>query len=143
MRYSKVTDPKIWKRYAESSLDSAERLLEDPPIIGEAVSSCQQAVEKHLKLFLAHHGKPIPMIHDLDRLAMLVAEVKDFHLDRPTLFALTALYSDARYGAAENPDGSLPTLAEAQEYLSFARTVAQTISAEIGTTPSTTQDSLI
>ncbi|MFL5798538.1 MAG: HEPN domain-containing protein [Actinomycetota bacterium] len=46
----------------------------DPPLTGDAAFHCQQAVEKALKGFLAHHDHPFRKTHDIGELAMACLE---------------------------------------------------------------------
>jgi HEPN domain-containing protein len=114
------------------------------PDVAEIITfHCQQAVEKYLKAFLAAHRILIQKTHDLPKLYGEVKKIKDFGFDTDVLAELTNLYIENRYpfGAVFMAGGNPPSDEDAQAFLSFARTVAQTISAEIGTTPSTTQES--
>ena len=55
----RVADTRAWLEKAEQDLRSAQAdLAFAPPIMGDAVFHCQQAVEKALKAFLTWHDRP-------------------------------------------------------------------------------------
>jgi HEPN domain-containing protein len=125
-----------WLFFAENSLMAAESfdLMVNHRLTGEVAFNCQQAVEKYLKTFLVEHDSDYNKTHNLPKLHSMVTAIKDFGFDEDMIQKLSALYTIVRYSdsVSVDPSGTLPTTEEAQEYLAFARLVAQTISAELG-----------
>lgn len=59
-------DTRNWLAKAHLDLRSADAdLAAEPPILGDALFHCQQAVEKALKAFLTWHDTPLHKTHDL------------------------------------------------------------------------------
>ncbi len=59
-----------WLARARQDLRAAEvDLAAEPPLTGDAAFHAQQAVEKTLKGFLAHHDQPFRKTHDIGELA--------------------------------------------------------------------------
>ena len=62
----RVADTRAWLLKAGDDLRGAEVDLEAvPPLLGDALFHCQQAVEKSLKAFLTWHDHPFRKTHDL------------------------------------------------------------------------------
>jgi len=62
----RVADAGAWLAKANLDLRSAQVDVEaDPPLLGDALFHCQQAVEKALKAFLTWHDEPFRKTHDL------------------------------------------------------------------------------
>jgi HEPN domain-containing protein len=65
----RLADTRAWLGRAETDLRSARAdLAAAPPILGDALFHCQQAVEKALKAFLTWHDTPFRKTHDLGEL---------------------------------------------------------------------------
>ncbi|MGH7537641.1 MAG: HEPN domain-containing protein [Gemmatimonadales bacterium] len=61
----RVEDSRAWLAKADLDLRSARvDIAAEPPILGDALFHCQQAVEKGLKAFLTWHDQPFRKIHD-------------------------------------------------------------------------------
>lgn len=78
----KATDTRAWLEKALMDLRSARVDLDaTPPIVGDALFHCQQAVEKSIKALLTWHDQPFRKTHDLAdlgaRLAKLEPEMDD------------------------------------------------------------------
>ena len=70
MSPDKLAEVRGWLVKAKDDLRGAEiDLSASPPLSGDALFHCQQAVEKALKGFLTFHDRPFPKTHDLDELA--------------------------------------------------------------------------
>jgi HEPN domain-containing protein len=62
-----------WVRKAEGDVRVARNEAARPHPVRDAICfHCQQAAEKYLKALLCEQGLPIPRIHDLDDLLVLV-----------------------------------------------------------------------
>ena len=62
----KATDARAWLEKAHMDLRSARvDLAANPPIVGDALFHCQQAVEKAIKTLLTWHDQPFRKTHDL------------------------------------------------------------------------------
>ena len=62
----RAIDTRSWLAKAQVDLRSADAdLAAAPPILGDALFHCQQAVEKALKAFLTWQDTPFPKTHDL------------------------------------------------------------------------------
>jgi len=67
----RTADTQAWLEKAAMDLRSAEADLGvSPPIVGDALFHCQQAIEKALKAFLTWHDEPFRKTHDLGELGM-------------------------------------------------------------------------
>jgi len=65
----RAADTRAWLAKAALDLRSARAdLAASPPIRGDALFHCQQAVEKALKAWLAWHDRPFRKTHDLGEL---------------------------------------------------------------------------
>jgi HEPN domain-containing protein len=65
----RVADTRAWLEKAVIDLRSARVDLDAaPPIVGDALFHCQQAVEKALKALLCWHDQPFRKSHDLGEL---------------------------------------------------------------------------
>lgn len=70
MSPDKLAEVRGWIVKANDDLRGAEvDLAATPPLSGDALFHCQQAVEKALKGFLTLHDRPFRKTHDLDELA--------------------------------------------------------------------------
>ena len=62
----RVSETRSWLLKVSNDLRGAEvDLAADPPLTGDAMFHCQQAVEKALKAFLTWHDEPFRKTHDL------------------------------------------------------------------------------
>ncbi len=70
MSPDKFSEIRGWLVKALDDVRGAEvDLAANPPLSGDALFHCQQAVEKALKGFLTFHDRPFRKTHDLDELA--------------------------------------------------------------------------
>ena len=70
MSPDKLAEVRGWLVRAKDDLRGAEiDLSASPPLPGDALFHCQQAVEKALKCFLTFHARPFRKTRDLDELA--------------------------------------------------------------------------
>jgi hypothetical protein len=70
-----------WIEKARMDLRAARADLQAvPPITGDSLFHCQQAVEKALKSFLAAHERRLQKTHDLEALSIQCLEIAP-HLD--------------------------------------------------------------
>lgn len=95
-----------WLVRAGEDLATVEKLLDDEGLTNIAAFHAQQCIEKCFKALLEAAGKPVPRIHDLVRLAALVAEIYEIPVDETDLIELSTVYLDSRYPVAT---GYLPT----------------------------------
>jgi HEPN domain-containing protein len=106
MQAEKAAEVRSWLLKAATDLRAAGvDLGASPPLIGDAMFHCQQAIEKALKAFLTAHDDPFRKTHDLDELAIACGRID------PALEAevgpardLTAFAWEFRYpGEADEP----------------------------------------
>jgi HEPN domain-containing protein len=73
----RVADTRAWLAKALLDLRSARVDLDAaPPIVGDALFHCQQAVEKTLKALLCWHDQPFRKSHDLGELGARCVELE-------------------------------------------------------------------
>ena len=73
---ARVADTLAWLEKAAIDLRSGRVDLDaDPPILGDALFHCQQAVEKTLKALLTWHDQPFRKTHDLVELGVKCASL--------------------------------------------------------------------
>ena len=116
-----MADTRAWLARARDDLRGAEvDLAASPPLLGDAVFHCQQAVEKALKAFLTWHDRPFRKTHDLVELGAACVAV-DPTLE-PDLRGSAALTEYAwRYRYPGEP--SEPEEEEVRQSLDRARTI--------------------
>lgn len=120
-RLFRFDETQQWLQIAGEDLKSAEVLLQaSPPLLKQALFSCQQTVEKSLKAFLVYNDRPFGKIHDLHALARLCTAIDPSLAD----FVLPARQL-TRYAVEFRYPGELeqPTIEEALKWLAVARTV--------------------
>jgi HEPN domain-containing protein len=125
MQPEKVEEIRAWLRKSSSDLRAAAvDLAADPPLIGDALFHCQQAVEKALKAFLTAHDAPFRKTHDLDELATACGRI-DPGLARevdPALELTTFAWAFRYPGEREEPSRE-----EAEETLVLAKQVYEAV----------------
>ena len=122
----RVADTRAWLEKAEQDLRSAQAdLAFAPPIMGDAVFHCQQAVEKALKAFLTWHDRPFRKTRDLVELGGLCVALD---ADLETLLRPAAPLTEYAWKFRYPGDASVPTPAESEAALTLASLVVQTIS---------------
>lgn len=103
-----------WVAKAENDLRNAEVLLKEGGTVDAVCFHSQQAVEKYLKAFLAHHKLPVKKIHSLVALAKQGAQKEPRLLDFMGKYKiLEAFYIESRYP----PDSRVYTQDEGKEAL--------------------------
>lgn len=115
----KLADTQAWLKKAKDDLRGAEiDLSAVPPLLGDLMFHCQQAVEKALKAFLTWHDHPFRKTHDLVEVGAQCATLDPSLEDLLRRAApLTEYAWKFRYpGDAEEPEA-----AEAAEALGLAR----------------------
>lgn len=125
MSPDKLAEVRGWLVKAGDDLRAAEiDLAASPPLSGDALFHCQQAVEKVLKGFLTLHDRPFRKTHDLDELAAeceivdgTLTEVLDQARD------LTPFAWRFRYPGDDEP----PAVADVVEALALARAVVEKV----------------
>jgi HEPN domain-containing protein len=132
-RLFRLDETKQWLQIATEDLKSAEVLSQaSPPLLKQALFSCQQTVEKALKAFLVFNERPFGKIHDLDALGKLCTAIdpslSDFVLPvrRLTRYAVEFRYP----GELEQP-----TIEEAVKWLAVARTILAEITQRLPQEP--------
>lgn len=120
-----VADTKAWFVKAANDVRAAEHeFTAVPPLLGDIVFHCQQAVEKAMKGFLTWHDRPFRKTHSLEELGEQCLEIDSTLkplVDR--VVPLTEYVWKFRYpGQPEEPP-----VAEAQEALALAREVYEAI----------------
>jgi HEPN domain-containing protein len=131
---ARVEDTKAWLIRASEDLRGAEvDLAALPPLLGDALFHCQQAVEKVLKAFLTWHDLAIRKTPDL-----AVIGEKCVAVD-PTLNSMlrrSATLTEYAWKYRYPGDSSAPTQAEAEEALALA---GEVVKAVVSRLPSVTQ----
>ena len=133
MSPDKFAEIRGWLVKADDDLRGAEiDLAASPPLSGDALFHCQQAVEKALKGFLTLHDRPFRKTHDLDELAT-ECEQLDHSLVRVLDRArdLTPFAWRFRYPGDDEP----PPAAEIVEALALARDVVEEIRVRLPAAP--------
>lgn len=106
-----------WITKAENDLKNAEILLQEGGTIDATCFHSQQAVEKYLKAFLAHHKLPVKKTHSLVVIAKQGAQKDPHLLDFMEKYKiLEAYYIESRYP----PDTRVYTQDEGKEALDCA-----------------------
>ena len=120
---------RAWLAKGAGDLRSAQALLDlDPPETEAASFHSQQAAEKFLKGFLAHHGTEPPRTHDLSVLLDLAIDhQQDLETLREAVRFLVPYAVEVRYPFAAEP----PSAEEAQEALSQPRAICERIETEV------------
>ena len=125
MQPEKAEEVRSWLVKAETDLRAAGVDIGAlPPLVGDALFHCQQAVEKSLKAFLTAHDSPFRKTHDLDELALACGRV-DPALEREVDPAreMTAFAWKFRYPGETDE----PSREEAEAVLVLARKVYETV----------------
>ena len=107
-----IADTRGWLQKAEMDMRSAQvDLAAAPPIVGDALFHCQQAVEKTLKAFLTWHDHPFRKTHDLVELGVQCTAI-DAALEG--LLREAAPLTEYAWKFRYPGDVSEPTVAEAE-----------------------------
>ena len=134
MSPDKLAEVRGWLVKAKDDLRGAEiDLSATPPLSGDALFHCQQAVEKALKGFLTFHDRPFRKTHDLDELASDCERLDDSLvglLDRAR--DLTPFAWRFRYPG----DDQAPPAEEIEDVLVLARQVVEAVVSRIPGLPS-------
>jgi HEPN domain-containing protein len=87
-----------WNEIAENDLKMANIALEKKMNL-YAAFHCQQSIEKSLKaLFIFHNKETPPLIHDINKLYLLVVQhEKELQFDPEFLIKLSSYYITTRY----------------------------------------------
>lgn len=88
---------KEWLNRALEDLKTVEKLLDDEALTNIAAFHSQQCIEKCFKSVIEGAGKPVPRVHDLVRLAGIVADIEEIPADESTLIELSTIYLGSRY----------------------------------------------
>jgi HEPN domain-containing protein len=106
-----------WLARAQEDLRAVEMLLDDEGLTNIAAFHAQQCIEKCYKAVIEASGKPVPRVHDLVRLAALVAEIAEIPADEGILIELSTVYLGSRYPASTGflPSGK-PDLQDLRRY---------------------------
>ena len=122
---ARVADARAWLDKAALDLRSARVDLEAaPPILGDALFHCQQAVEKALKAFLAWHDHPFRRTHDLVELGVQCSTI-DAGLE--SLLRRAAPLAEYAWKFRYPGDVPEPTDTEAEGALRLAAAVVEAV----------------
>lgn len=125
MQPEKAEEVRAWLKKASSDLRAGGvDLAAHPPLIGDALFHCQQAVEKALKAFLTAHDAPFRKTHDLDELAIACGRINpDLQREVNPALELTTFAWAFRYpGESEEPSKE-----EAEEAMTLAKQVYEAV----------------
>jgi HEPN domain-containing protein len=116
---ARVSEVRAWFfRAAEDLRAATHELTADPPILGDLVFHCQQAVEKSMKGFLTWHDVTFRKTHSLEQLGEQCLTV--IPMLRPLVDRVVPLTEYAwRFRYPGEPDD--PSEGEAREALALAR----------------------
>ena len=116
---AKVSEVRAWfARAAEDLRAAAHELTAEPPILGDLVFHCQQAIEKSLKGFLSWHDIVFRKTHSLEELGEQCLHVgRDLQSLVDRVVPLTEYAWRFRYPG----DSEGPSLDEARGALDLAR----------------------
>ncbi len=117
-----------WLKAAEDDLRVIERIRRDKHLTHMVAFHAQQAVEKVLKAAIEEYELGSVRVHSLERLFEIVKPYSEIDADLLIIEMLDKLYVDARYPGNLGllPNG-MPSLAHAEKFNSFARTVYENI----------------
>jgi HEPN domain-containing protein len=125
----RVADTRGWLEKAAIDIRSARVDLEAvPPISGDALFHCQQAVEKVLKAFLAWHDHPFRKTRDLVELGVQCSSI-DAGLE--DLLRRAAPLTDYAWKFRYPGDVPEPTVTEADKALALAEKVVDPVLARL------------
>jgi HEPN domain-containing protein len=114
----RLADTRGWMQKAEMDMRSAQvDLTAVPPLVGDALFHCQQAVEKTLKAFLTWHDHPFRKTHDLVELGVQCSAI-DAELE--TLLREAAPLTEYAWKFRYPGDASEPTASEAEVAIDIA-----------------------
>jgi HEPN domain-containing protein len=117
----RIADTRAWLTRAASDLRGADLdLAADPPLLGDALFHCQQAVEKALKGLLAWHDVRFRKTHDLREVGGQVVEI---HPSLEDLLRRAAPLTEYAWKYRYPGEPEEPERAEAEASLSLAREV--------------------
>ena len=121
----RVADTRAWFSKARDDLRGAQIDLDaDPPLLGDVLFHCQQAVEKVLKGFLAWHDQPFRKTHDLGVVGLQCTEI-DGTLE--SLLRRAAPLTEYAWKFRYPGDVTNPELSEAKSSLALAQEVFEAI----------------
>lgn len=127
----RATDARRWLAKAEDDLRGAAiDLAAGPPLVGDALFHCQQAVEKAMKAFLAWGDEPFRKTHDLAELGRQVTALEPRFAELSSDVGWLTQYAWASRYPGESEEA---TLEEAQEGLVLARRVVAAVSGLVPT----------
>ncbi len=127
-REAAVRESLRWMQYAGEDLEVAARLTAGTPSAPRhACWLAQQAAEKSLKAALVLEGADFPYTHDLDALRNSLPDGWAVRETHPDLAELTEWAVESRYPG----DWEEPTYTDAVEAVSQARSVYESVSAEL------------
>jgi HEPN domain-containing protein len=125
MQPEKADEVRSWLVKAEADIRAAGvDIAALPPLVGDALFHCQQAVEKALKGFLTAHDVPFRKTHDLDELAIACGRI-DPALEREVDPAreMTAFVWRFRYPGETDE----PSREEAEAVWGLARSIYEAV----------------
>jgi len=127
----RAADTRAWLEKSAMDLRSAGADLGvTPPIVGDALFHCQQAIEKALKAFLTWHDEPFRKTHDLGELGKQCVSLDD------TLEAVlrrAAPLTEYAWKYRYPGDVDAPSADTAHEAVALAREIVQQVSSRTKT----------
>jgi HEPN domain-containing protein len=125
----RVADTQAWLEKATMDLRSADADLGViPPIVGDALFHCQQAIEKALKALLTWHDEPFRKTHDLGELGSQCVAL-DASLE--ALLRRAAPLTEYAWKYRYPGDVDAPVPATAREAVALARQVVEAVAARV------------
>ena len=122
-----------WIGFAEQDILTVSELIENPNLTNIVAFHCQQAIEKYFKAFLLGNGKSLTKIHNLLTLYGTIKKIIDLELNEDLLSTINDIYLESRYpgeiGLLDN--GSMPTIAQANQFFDFTKEVETKIKNEL------------
>jgi HEPN domain-containing protein len=127
----KAADTRAWLEKAHMDLRSAQVDLDaSPPIIGDALFHCQQAVEKTIKALLTWHDQPFRKTHDL---AVLGAQLAELEPEMDDLLKDAAPLTEYAWKFRYPGEACEPPEAEAVTAAELARAVIEAVTNRVPT----------
>ncbi|MSS73407.1 MAG: HEPN domain-containing protein [Candidatus Latescibacteria bacterium] len=121
----RLADTRGWFLKAKEDLRGAEiDLAAVPPLLGDILFHCQQAVEKALKAFLTWHDHPFRKTHDLVEIG---SNCMEFDSTLEPLLRRAAPLTEYAWKFRYPGDASAPTQTEAEESFKLAGEVVKAV----------------
>lgn len=121
-------ESRVWLRYAEENLASADVLLQSQ-LLNPCLQNSQQAIEKSLKAVIVEHGILVPRTHSVRELMMLIRSHQfPIQMVEDELDLIDSIYLPSKYPLGSALPDFAPTETVCQQCASIARRVVAGVS---------------